>query len=126
MAGQPKTRRLRNALLTRAQRDLDDGKATIWEYGLLWLASGRTIAALAAELAAEIGDDVGRESIRRILIRAGLADLAGDQRAVDEAFIHARSIGASGLAEEAGTILDAAREDRDALTKAKARADYRQ
>jgi hypothetical protein len=81
--------------------------------------------ALETRAARELGEDVGRETVRRAVLRSGEAEL-GSERETEAALTRARQIGASALAEEAGTILDDVSEDRDAITKAKARAEYRQ
>lgn len=141
MAGQPKTYRVRKALAARAVSELGVG-ASIWEYAVLWISSGRTLRNLADALGsptldhegnilleAEVPDGVSRETVRRIVHDSGLTSLAGDpagpEAAVEQALARAREIGASGVAEEAGSILDNVREDRDALTKAKGQADFR-
>jgi hypothetical protein len=141
MASQPKTYRVQKALAARAVHELGVG-ATIWEYALLWISSGRTLRNLADALGsptldhegnvlleAEVPDGVSRETVRRIVHKSGLTSLEhapeGSEAAVEAALARAREIGASGVAEEAGSILDNVREDRDALTKAKGQADFR-
>ena len=154
MAGQPKTHQVRKALAARAARELGEG-SSLWEYALLWMSSGRTLLDLARSLGsptfqrteagqvmfnpatgqaielrpAEVPDGVSRETVRRIVVERGEEVLAGAEgggrRAVEQALAHARQIGASGLAEEAGAILDDVREDRDAIAKAKARSEFR-
>jgi hypothetical protein len=124
MAGQPKTYRVRKALEARASRELGEDTSA-FRYAVLWLASGQSMLLLARSLGDELGEDVSRETVRRIVNQAGESDL-GSERAASDALARAREIGASALAEEAGTILDDVSEDRDAITKAKARAEYRQ
>lgn len=153
MAGQPKTHQVRKALAARAVRELGEG-SSLWEYALLWMSSGRTLLDLARSLGAptyqvnangwlvydsaglpievrpaEVPDGVSRETVRRIVVERGAEVLAaaegGGERAVEQALARAREIGASGLAEEAGAILDDVREDRDAIAKAKARSEFR-
>jgi hypothetical protein len=126
MAGQPKTYRIRKALAERATTELgQDG--TIWDYYLLWLASGQSPLALARSLTERElgGEDVHRETVRRIVMAEGEAALGGDAQAATATASRAREIGAGALADEAGEILDNVSEDRDAITKAKARADFR-
>jgi hypothetical protein len=124
MAGQPKTYRVRKALEARAVRELGEDTSA-FRYAVLWLSSGQSMLLLARSLGEELSEDVSRETVRRIVNQSGESEL-GSERAASDALARAREIGASALAEEAGTILDDVSEDRDAITKAKARAEYRQ
>lgn len=116
MPGNPRRRNI-IAELTRRAAALD-GPGTEPIAALEhWIASGRTISALAADLSRALGTEVSPATLYSWIHRldGGAARLA-----------RARAVGAHGLVDTALAITDAAStESREELTHAKMRADMR-
>lgn len=122
MAGRPKRRVLMGELERRTREEFADESgeciATHLDYAVSWVASGKTIRALAEDIAATLGESMSREFVSRYFHTA-----FGDE--ANQRLTEARARGAHALVEEAQAIVDAAPEQREALQKAKMRADMR-
>jgi hypothetical protein len=103
------------ALTRRAKAELGED-AEIVDFAELWVASGRTVYDLSQELAKELGYDISRELVSKVINGApGAADRIA----------HARREGGHGLAEEALHLADNADAQREELQKVKQRIDTR-
>lgn len=118
MAGQP----LRRAMVAELERraaaaSTEDEPLTAIDYVCQRTAGGDTLR----EIARDIGQVIGHPDFQSGTLSSWI-NSSPDWRAK---IALARSVSADILAEDAGEILDDADEDRDAIAKAKARADYR-
>lgn len=122
MAGQPKKRAMAAELTKRTSDAVVDGLlgdgATILDYAEQWVASGKTLLALADEIGEAIGQDVMREALSRYLHTT----FGPEANVRLEA---ARRHGAHGLAERALVIVDEKQDSREGVARAKNRSDMR-
>lgn len=122
MAGRPMRRRMLIELDRRAQEYRNEhelgAEFTSLDYVCEWVAGGATMRDLIRDMntTAELGMDVGSGL---------LSSWVNSSKEGKVKMAEARAIASHILAEDGMDILDEADEDRDALTKAKARSDYR-
>lgn len=94
--------------------------ATVLEYAIDWVGSGKTLTELADSISRRLKQ--GDEYITRHMVSRYLNGLPGGAQALNAA----RSEGAHGLADSGVKIVDDAEGgDREAIAAAKARADFR-
>jgi hypothetical protein len=116
MPGQPLRRRVTEALAARAVQAIGDD-ASVIDYGVEWIASARSVQALADSLAAELQTSVSRPLVSSILHTA-----APD---ASERLDAARREGAYALVEEATQIADACEPTAGAAAAARLRTNIR-
>lgn len=104
------------AELTRRAHDELGDEATPLDYAESWVASGRTILALADELSAAIGEKIMREVLSHYL---------NEQENAETRLTRARARGAHAMVETAVQINDDGGETREELQHAKMRSDVR-
>jgi hypothetical protein len=117
MAGQPLKRRVLEALQARATSALGE-EASALDYAVEWIASGKSVQALADSLAAELQTSVSRPLVSSILHSA-----ASDATARLDA---ARREGAHALADEMTHIADTAEATAGGAAKARVQIGTRQ
>ena len=66
MAGQPKKQAIIRELTNRARAEIDDSAGPI-DYAVMWVESGKTLAALAADITRVSGLTIEREQVSRVL-----------------------------------------------------------
>jgi hypothetical protein len=116
MAGRPLYRAMVAELMRRAAQEIGDD-ATVLDYGVSWIESGRTITQLADSISISIGLPLSRSQVSKYLNSC--------EPGASERLLLARETGADALVEEAVDLLDVMPENRDAIAKAGKRADIR-
>lgn len=116
MAGRPKHRAM-VAQLAGYAAEMDMEGATVLDFVVDWVASGRTVYDLARQVGADTKLDVTREMVSRYV--NGLEEDASERIA------SARTRGATAMVEEAKAIVDEKRDTREELTRAKNQAEMR-
>lgn len=102
-------------LTRRAHEEIGD-EAMPLDYAEAWIASGKTILALAEELTRATGEQIMRERLTRYL---------HEQENADSRLSRARARGAHAMVEDALTIADTPMETREEIAQAKLRTDVR-
>jgi hypothetical protein len=118
MAGQPRKRAM-IAELERRAAAFDD--ATVLEYAVDWIGSGKSITELADDISDTLGH--GDEYVTRHMLSKYLNALPGGAQALAEA----RGEGAHGLAESGIKMVDEAADSgsKEQIAGAKSAADFR-
>lgn len=115
MAGRPKRRAMIAELMRRAE---EGGHETPLDYAVEWVASGRTILALAKDISASIGQEIMRERLS--------AYLNGYEEGAEGRLARARERAGDALADETLEIAEQPLYTKEEVAQAKLQISSRQ